>query len=218
MEKLIDTLEAWADDPASFRRDTAAFLSLPQEAIDTLVAAIEAHATFNVPATEIYDFETKYELNGNGRRILAAADLIRSYVMQHGREERDKCMAELAESVQVDTFAPEHFSGFVSWLPRLDTERLNGAAIQVGPNLVATDMRCDLRVVADLPNKKWSLVPIIVARLTFDENVAGQQAIFVQLNEEAIGDLAIEVERAQATLQEVRKRYSADLLSTKREE
>ena len=216
-DKLTDMLAAWAHNP-DFRHDAAKFLSLSREAVDALVDLIEGHATFNVPASGVSEFETKFKIEGNGRRILAAAQLIRSVARRHDQHELEAGMIDFANSVGVESFLPEDFSAFFSWLPGLDMEVLRDTAIRVAPTLVDVGLSCDLRVVSHPPNMAWGLVPVVFARLEFDEDVAGQQALWVQLTEESVGKLKHELEKAQETLGSVRKRYEADLLAARKEE
>ena len=211
--RLVDALAPWTDNQ-EFCRDAAKFLSLSGDAITALVALIENHATFGVPASEVAQFETNYELVGSGRGILAAAQLIRSVVRRYDDYDCEQDLIEFANSVGVGSVAPG-FSRFFSRLPRLDTEVITGRAIQVAPTVVNVNGYCDLRVVSDPPNVKWGLVPVVVMRLEFDESVAGQQALFVQLTEESIGKLKREVEKVGDTLTSARRRYATDLLAQK---
>ena len=218
MLTLIDELTAWADSP-DFRNDAASFLSLPRDAVSALVGLIGEHATFNLPADAVSEFEKRYEMiEGSGRRILAAAQLIRSVAKRHDRDELEAGMIDFAKSVGVKSFLPRDFSAFFSWLPELDMEALRDTAIQAAPTLVRVGLSCDLRVVSDPPNMKWGLVPVVFARLEFDESVAGQRALWVQLTEESVGKLKRELERTQETLRVVRDRYEADLLPARTEE
>ena len=176
-DELIGELGPWIDNP-EFRADAVRFFSLSQDAVDKLVALIESHATFNVPANEIAEFESAYGLEGNGRGILAAARWIRSSVRRIDREdERRKELIGFAALVGVESFVPDSFSGFFSSLPNLDNENLRNSTIAIAPNLVGANLHSDLRVVSD-PNAECKLVPVVFARLEFDEPVAGQQALF----------------------------------------
>ena len=214
--RLIDALTPWANNP-EFRSDAAKFLSLPDEEIDALVVLIEAHATFDLPASEVSEFETKYQLAGSGRGILAAAQLIRSAVRRHDNYEYEEDLVQFADLVGVKSVAPKRFSSFFSRLPHLDTEVLRARAIQVAPTLTNVSVYCDLRVVSDSPEVEWGLVPVVLFRLEFDENVAGQQALVVQLTERSVGKLKREVEKVEKVLGSVGKRYEADLLAEKGE-
>ena len=127
-------------------------------------------------------------------------------------------MIDFARSVGVESFLPRDFSAFFSWLPGLDMEALRDTAIQAAPTLVRVGLSCDLRVVSDPRNMKWGLVPVVFARLEFDESVAGQQALWVQLTEESVEKMKRELERMQETLRVVRNRYEADLLPARTEE
>ena len=95
-------------------------------------------------------------------------------------------MIDFASSVGVESFLPEDFSTFFSWLPGLDMEVLRDTAIRAAPTLVDVGLSCDLRVVSYPPNMAWGLVPVVFARLEFDEDLAGQQALWVQLTEESV--------------------------------
>ena len=212
--KLSDALTPWSDNQ-EFHDDAAQFLSLSGEAIDALVVLIEKYATFDVPISEVSEFEAKYKLARSGRGILGAAQLIRSAVRRYDNNEHDADLIDFANSVGVNSVVPAHFRRFFSRLPRLDTKALSDRAIQVAPTVVNVGAYCDLRVVSDPPNVEWGLVPVVLVRLEFDESVAGQQALFVQLTEKSIGKLKREVEKAEETLRSVRNRYEADLLAEK---
>lgn len=193
-------------DSAAFRRDAATFLSLPQASVDRLMALVENHATFDVPATDLTEFEKACNLEGQGRHVLAAAQLIRSAVRRVDQEERQTALIDFASSMKVKSFEPEHFSQFFSALPNLEREDLRSAAIAVAPTLVDSRLYSDLRVVSHGSVVDWELVPVVVARLGFDENIAGQQALFIQLTEESLADLKREIERAEHVLRAIHDR------------
>ena len=108
--------------------------------------------------------------------------------------------------MKVKSFEPEHFSQFFSALPNLEREDLRSAAIAVAPTLVDSRLYSDLRVVSHGSVVDWELVPVVVARLGFDENIAGQQALFIQLTEESLADLKREIERAEHVLRAIHDR------------
>lgn len=193
-------------DSAAFRKDAVTFMSLPQASVDQLVALVDNHATFDVPATDLAEFEKTCNLEGQGRHMLAAARLIRSAVRRIDQEERQTALVDFASSMKVESFEPEHFSRFFSALPNLEREDLRIAAIAVAPTLVESRLYSDLRVVSHGSVVDWELVPVVVARLGFDENVAGQQALFIQLTEESLADLKREIERAEHALRAIHDR------------
>ena len=86
-DELIGALRSWVHNPA-FRDDAAKSMSLSRDAVDGLVALIEKHATFDVPPREVAEFENTYQLNGDGRRLLAAAQLIRRRIHQEDKRDR----------------------------------------------------------------------------------------------------------------------------------
>ena len=86
------------------------------------------------------------------------------------------------------------------------------AAIAVAPTLSDVRLYSDLRVISHGPAAEWELVPVVVARLGFDENVAGQQALFIQLTEESLAELKREVERAEVALRAIRDRLGEPML------
>ena len=57
------------------------------------------------------------------------------------------------------------------------------------------------------------LVPVVVARLEFDEPVAGQEALFIQLTEESFAELKRQVERMEKTLQAIRDRFGDQIIA-----
>jgi len=118
--------------------------------------------------------------------------------------------------MKVEPFGPEHFSQFFSALPNLEREDLRSAAIAVAPTLVNSRLYSDLRVVSHGSVVDWELVPVVFARLGFDENVAGQQALFIQLTEESLADLKREIERAEHVLRAIHDRLGERIRLGKR--
>ena len=108
--------------------------------------------------------------------------------------------------MKVESFEPKRFSQFFSALPNLEREDLRSGAIAVAPTLVDSRLYSDLRVVSHGSVVDWELVPVVVARLGFDENIAGQQALFIQLTEESLADLKREIERAEHVLRAIHDR------------
>lgn len=192
---------------SSFRRDAALFLSLPKSSVDKLAELVESRGTFDVPSSDVSKFEQDCDLEDQGRQALTAARLIRSAIRRiDDTEDRRRSLASFAALMTVDPFDPDDFSRFFSDLPELDGEERRRAAIAVAPTVVDAHLYGDLRVVHHGPVEDWKLVPVVVARLEFDEPVAGQQALFIQLTEESLADLKREVERAEATLRSIRDR------------
>lgn len=193
-------------ESAAFRRDAATFFALPQASVDQLAALVENHATFDVPTSDLAEFERICNLEGQGRHLLAAAQLIRLALRRIDQNERQDSLIEFAASMQVESFEPEHFADFFSALPNLEREDIRNAAIAVAPTLVEARLYSDLRVISHGSVVDWELVPVVVARLGFDESVAGQQALFIQLTEESLGELRREVERAEEALRVIHDR------------
>lgn len=210
-DELISALGHLIDNP-EFRADAAEFLSLSQDAVDKLLALIEKHVTFDVPASEIAEFESACESDGNGRGILAAAQLIRSSVLPIDQDERRENLIDFAALVEVESFVPEHFSAFFSSLPELDNEELRASAIAIAPTLADISLNSDLRVVSD-PNMECKLVPVVFARLEFDEPVAGQQALFIQITEDSLEELEYEIKKTKELLQIVRSQLGSNILA-----
>ena len=195
-------------DQAAFRRDAARFLSLPSSSVNRLISLVEEHATFNVPPDDLLEFEMACKLKEQGRQVLAVAQVIRSAIQgidQQGRREQD--MIGFASQLGVEPFAPEHFLSLFSRLPRLERQDVRSIAIALAPTIVDTQFYSDLRFISDAPDMEWALVPVVVARLGFDEPVAGQQALFVQLTEESFADLKRQVEQMEKTLEVIRDRF-----------
>ena len=211
-DDLIAALRPLITIPA-LRDGAAKFLSLPRAAVDNLVTLIEEHGSFDIPASKVTEFESAYSLDGAGRSILEAARIIRAMVRRVDQaDEQNRVLTKLAELVNTEAFGLEHFSALFSSQSQLDREELRTTAIRVAPTLVGVSLYSDLRVVSDPPNVDLGLVPVVVARLGFDEQVAGQQALFVQLTEESLKELKHEIDKTQKTLQVVRDRLGADLL------
>lgn len=207
-DQLTEALSGVVNNP-SFRRDAAIFLSLPKGAVDSLVELVESHGTFDVPASEVLKYEQDCNLEGQGRQVLAAARLIRRAVRSIDRsEDRRQHLVDFAALMNVQPFDYEGFSRFFSELPKLDTEELQRGAIAVGPTVVDSRLYSDLRVISHGPVEDWKFVPVVVARLQFDESVAGQQALFIQLTEESLADLKREIERTEEALRGIGRRFA----------
>ena len=214
--QLTRALGAFVNYPA-FRRDAATFLSLPRGAVDRLVSLVEKHASFDIPPHDLDEFEKACDLTGKGRQVLGVAHVIRSAVQDIERQEtRDQDLIDFASLVKVEAFTPEHFSGFFSPLPQLEKEDVRSTAIALAPTIVDTRLYSDLRVIHQASGLDWALVPVVVARLGFDEPVAGQQALFVQLTEESLAELKQQVERVEKTLQAIRDRLGNQIITGKK--
>ena len=122
-------------------------------------------------------------------------------------------LAHLALLMGVEPFVPEDFSElFFSPLPQMDKEDLRTRAIAMAPTLASVTLSSDLRVVSDA-NVECGLVPVVLARLEFDEPVAGQHALFIQITEDSLGKLEREIKKAKEVLQLVRSRFGSELLA-----
>lgn len=206
-DQLTDALSDVVGNP-SFRRDAAIFLSLPKDTVARLMALVENHGTFDIPPSEVLKFERDCNLEDQGRQVLAAAQLIRPAVRRiDPLEERRQSLVEFAALMNVHPFQPDDFSQFFSELPKLEREELRNAAIAVAPTVVGSNLYCDLRVIPHGSPEDWRLKPLVVARLRFDELVAGQQALAIQLTEESLAELKQEIEQAQVVLQGIRDRF-----------
>ena len=211
--QLVRALGPLVDQP-TFRRDATQFLSLPSSSVERLVSLIEEHATYNIPPDDLHQFERACNLSGQGRQVLAAAQVIRSAVEGiDQKEHRDRDLIDFASLLEVESFAVERFSSLFSPLPRLEAQDVRSTAIGLAPTMVNTQLYSDLRVISEAPGIDWALVPVVVARLEFDEPVAGQQALFIQLTEESFADLKRQVERMEKTLQAIRDRFGDQIIA-----
>ena len=215
-DRFSRALSSYLDND-TFRRDAAMFLSLPPASVDNLIALIENHGTFDVPMSDLGEFENTCGLEGKGRHVLAAAKLIRAAAKNIDDSDRNQELNSFASLMKVTQFSPEKFSRFFSELPNLQRKDLRKAAIAVAPTLSDVRLYSDLRVIPHGPASEWELVPVVVARLGFDENVAGQQALFIQLTEESLAELRREVERAEVALRAIRDRLGEPMLLRKDE-
>jgi hypothetical protein len=211
--QLVRALGPLVTQPA-FRTDAARFLSLPSCSVNRLVSLVEEHATFNVPPGDLHEFEMACNLKGQGRQVLAAARVIRSAVEGIDQKElRDRALTDFASQLEVESFAVERFSSLLSPLPRLEAQDVRSAAIALAPTMVNTQLYSDLRVIPEAPGTGIQLVPVVVARLEFDEPVAGQEALFIQLTEESFAELKRQVERMEKTLQAIRDRFGDQIIA-----
>ena len=207
---LIGELRPWIDN-SGFRAHAAKLLSLSQDAVHKLVALIEKHGTYDVPPREVAEFERACGIDGDGRAILAAVRLIRSSLLRVEQDARVESLIDFAVLMGVKPFVPEGFSALFSPLPELDREDLRTRAIAIAPTLATVSLSSDLRVVSDA-NVECGLVPVVLARLEFDEPVAGQHALFIQITEDSLGKLESEIKKAKEVLQLVRNRFGSELL------
>ena len=212
--QLVRALGSLVDQP-TFRRDAAMFLSLSSTSVDRLVSLIEEHATFSVPTDDLREFEIACNLKGHGRQALAVARVIRSAVEGIDDEVRDRDLTDFASQLEVESFAAERFSSLLSPLPRLEAQDVRSTAVALAPNIVNTQLYSDLRVIPDAPGIEWALVPVVVGRLEFDEEVFGQQALFIQLTEDSLAQLKQSVEQVEETLHAIRHRFGDMIISGK---
>ena len=78
-------------------------------------------------------------------------------------------------------------------------------AESVLPVLESVWLYCDLRAVAAEPTAEAPrYVPVVVARLKFDEPIAGQEAIFFQMTEEALAKLTSDVQRTRELIERIK--------------
>lgn len=211
--QLVRALGHLVDQPA-FRKDAAKFLSLPSSSVNRLVSLVEQHATFNVPPDDLHEFEMACNLKEQGRKVLAVAQVIRSVVQGIDQQEtREQDLIDFASQLGVERFAPECFLNLFSPLPRLEKQDIRSTAIALAPTLVDTQLYSDLRFISDAPDLEWALVPVVVARLGFDEPVAGQQALFIQLTEDSFADLKRQVEQMEKILQIIRDRFGNHIIT-----
>lgn len=196
----------------SFRRDAARFLSLPKESVDRLADLVERHGRFDVPSGDVLRFEQGCDLEDQGRQVLAAAQLIRQAVRHIGPpDERRQNLIDFAALMRVDPFQPDDFSRFFSELPKIEREERRNAAVAVAPTVVESQLYCDLRVISHGAVEDSKLVPVVVARLQFDEPVAGQQALFIQLTVDSLADLKREIDQADVTLRGLHDRLDRNI-------
>ena len=215
--QLIRALGSLIDQPA-FRKDAERFLALPTSSVDRLVSLVEEHATFSVPRDDIREFEIACDLEGRGRQVLAVAHVIHSAIEGiDRREDRDRALTDFASEFELESFAVERFSSLLSPLPRLEAQDVRNTAISLAPTIVNTQLYSDLRVIGEVPGGDWALVPVVVARIEFDEAIAGQQALFVQLTEDSLTQLKQNLEQAETTLRDIRDRFGDLIISGKDE-
>ena len=211
-DELLAALRPWVGDQ-DFRADAAKFMSLSRQAVDTMVALITKHGTFSLPAGAIADFERTSQLWGEGSGVLAAAELIRPAARRIPEgDARNQGLSGLAAIVGANDYVTENFSGFFSDLPKLEMAELRSTAIAIAPTLVGVTMTSDLRVVSDPPNIQCALVPVVFARLAFDEPVAGQRAHFVQLTEESLAELEREIDKMKELRRTIDRRFASDIM------
>jgi hypothetical protein len=78
-------------------------------------------------------------------------------------------------------------------------------AESVLPVLESVWLYCDLRAVAgEAATEAPRYVPVIVARLRFDEPIAGQEAICFQMTEETLSRLASDVQRTRELTEKIK--------------
>jgi len=90
--------------------------------------------------------------------------------------------------------------------------RRRSASEQAMPLLEQVSLHCDLRAVVAGPGRIEGYVPVVIARLEFDEPIAGQGAIVVQISQVALARLETELAAMRDVLSGVEQELGRRLL------
>ncbi len=194
----------------SFRGSLRALLSLTPEQLDRFAAAAETENGLE-PTDQL--IRGLHEALGISEKDIASVLTVSSFLHEGLRQAENgeglvREFAEIATELGIPDFAPKQdalkrlFRPNEAYARRIIRRRTAEAAL---PVLESVWLYCDLRAVAAEPTAEAPrYVPVIMARLKFDEPIAGQEAIFFQMTEEALERLASDVQRTRELIEKIK--------------
>jgi hypothetical protein len=116
-------------------------------------------------------------------------------------------VSELAELVGTDPASNPRLAALLTWLePRqedVEAEAIDRAQTSMLPVLTSASATIDFRVVDVANEAGLRLVPVLVIRLTFDEHVAGNDAIVFQVGPGEVDQFVDELQLARTRASEL---------------
>jgi len=194
----------------SFRESLRALLALTPEELDRFAAAGETENGFE-PTDQL--IRGLHEALGISEKDIGNALAVCSFLYEGVREAPNAEglvgeLAELATELGITDFPPKQdalkhlFRRNEAYDRRTMRRR---TAESVLPVLETVWLYCDLRAVPSEPTADAPrYVPVIMARLKFDEPIAGQEGIFFQMTEEALIKLASDVQRTRELIERIK--------------
>jgi hypothetical protein len=196
--------EFW--DIASFRSAFISLIKSPEPTIQALRAALDEGSLPSSPP----------EGSGVSADVwLGSRSTVRTLLYIRDGDGYTALLSDVSQMVEAPD--KERAMEVIQQLLELDseTEQLNlvrntqRAGLPVLENLSA---EVDFRVVPSLSEGEPTLAPVYVVRLTFDEDVAGSNAIVFQVAEDAISIVLQRLEEAKELRASIARRLSRDLL------
>lgn len=194
----------------SFRASIRQLLGLTAEQLGQVRDAVEAEKTISVTDSLIVRVGQAWELS----EIEAMKTLsISSFLYEHVATEEDtealvSDLREVATGLDIGDFPSkeEALKRLFSPIPAYDRQVVRSRTIESPmPVLDSWSLYCDLRVVPkEGGTELMGYVPVIVARLRFDEPIAGQDGMFFQITEETLKRFLADVERIGGILEQVK--------------
>jgi hypothetical protein len=194
----------------SFRESLRALLTLTPEQLDRLAAAGETENGFE-PTDQL--IRALHDALGISEKDIGTVLAVCSFLHEGLRQAENgeglvRQFAEIAPELGIPNFDPKRdalkrlFRPNEAYSRRIIRRRTAEAAL---PVLETVWLYCDLRAVAAEPTAEAPrYVPVIMARLKFDETMAGQEAIFFQMTEEALDRLASDVQRTRELIERIK--------------
>ena len=194
----------------SFRESLRALLSLTPEQLDRLAAAGETENGLE-PTDQL--IRGLHEALGISEKDIASVLTVSSFLHDGLREAENaeglvRQLGEIATDLGITDLPSKQdalkrlFRRNEAYDRRTIRRRTAEAAL---PVLESVWLYCDLRAVAAEPTAEAPrYVPVIMARLKFDETIAGQEAIFFQMTEEALDRLASDVQRTRELIEKIK--------------
>jgi hypothetical protein len=194
----------------SFRESLRALLALTPEQLDRFAAAGQTENGFE-PTDQL--IRALHQALGISEKDIGSALTICSFLYDGLRDARNaeglvRELGEIATELGITDVPSKEdalnrlFRRNEAYDRRTMRRRTAEAAL---PVLESVWLYCDLRAVPSEPQAEAPrYVPVITARLKFDETIAGQDGIFFQMTEEALDRLASDVQRTRELIEKIK--------------
>ena len=194
----------------SFRESLRALLTLTPEQLRGVAAAAETESGFE-PTDQI--IRGLHEALGISEKDIGNALAVCSFLYDGLREAEDpeglvRELGDIAPGLGIADLpskrdALRHVFRRNEAYDRRTIRRRTAESVL--PVLESVWLCCDLRAVPSEPTAHAPrYVPVIMARLGFDEPIAGQEAIFFQMTEEALAKLTSDVQRTREFIEKIK--------------
>lgn len=194
----------------SFRESLRALLTLTPEQLDRLAAAAETENGFEPTDQLIRDL---HDALGISEKDIGTVLTVCSFFHEGLRQAENgeglvRQLGEIATELGITDLPSKQDALKRLFRPNEAYDRRTirrRTAESVLPVLETVWLYCDLRAVGAEPTAEAPrYVPVIMARLKFDETMAGQEAIFFQMTEETLERLASDVQRTRELIEKIK--------------